>query len=146
MNKKRSAALLAVTTVLGLGVLSGCGGDESGTDEATFAADVNAACAKQDDALTRAVDDLPAGAKEAEFAAAVVPIGEDLVADLRGITPPQDVADDYDAFVDNQQAQVDELKADPAAALAGSALAPKADALARELGVDACLTDTGAAG
>lgn len=149
MKVRTIAALFCCAASVGV---VACGDDEtsdsssggSGSEEA-FVEDVNAACEAQNDALAEVVRTTPPRrGSEEDFAAAAIPTGEDLVAALNAIEPPSDLADEYQEFIDNQQAQIDELRADPVAALQGSTLAPKADALARELGVDSCLTATGA--
>ena len=128
--------------------VSGVSGASGSGD--SFVADVNAACVAEDRALAKYVrQNPPAPGGEEAFAAGVIPIEEDFMATLEAITPPADVEDQYQDFIDNQQAQLDQLKEDPVAAVGSSStedsFLPEANALATELGFDSCIAPTGAA-
>lgn len=128
--------------------VSGASGVSGSGD--SFVADVNAACEAEDRAVLKYVRrNPPAPGSEETFAAGVIPIEEEFMATLEAITPPADVEDEYQAFIDNQQAQLDELREDPVAAVgsssSGDSFLPEANALATELGFDSCVAPTGAA-
>ncbi|GEP40658.1 hypothetical protein NPS01_43210 [Nocardioides psychrotolerans] len=126
-----AAALLALVLA---GGLSACGGDDAGetsttsetTDEAdeptedtadttdTFVADANAVCAglyPDINAVGATLDPADPTTVTTDF----LPLVQELQDELVVLTPPEDLAADYDAVLAEQQVNLDAITADPAA-------------------------------
>ena len=142
------AALLAVSALL-----AACGGDEGSTSSvssADFVAETNQIC-KEDNAKFKALG-TPSGSDVRPFLTKLIPVAEEDLSRLNGATPPSNKADEYDAWISNLEQGMELSKKAEAAPtsdaankiLEGSvAINKKADAEAKELGLDECLTGAG---
>jgi hypothetical protein len=114
----RALALIATLAAATL-VAAGCGGDDEPSDE-EFVAEVNEVCTAAATDLQAAVTSLFGVTDERQAAEAfsdeVVPVIEDLIADLDEIEPPSDKADDYDRLLELTTESKDLIAEDPQAA------------------------------
>jgi hypothetical protein len=143
----------ALIAVAAFALLAGCGGgssSSSSSSSATFVADGNKIC-KDDNAKFRALG-APKTSDLRPYLAKLVPLEEQDLSSLKGLTPPSDKADTFDAWISDLEkgtATAKEAESAPTAdaaskTLQGNASINKAlDAKARELGLDQCLTGAG---
>ena len=106
----RRAAVVTVILVLA-GISAGCGGGGGGGGRLTrqeLASRADRICAEADrksDALGN-----PTTPEElAKWADDVGEIGDDFLADMRALSPPEDLQDDFDAYVDGLEEQLDRV-------------------------------------
>lgn len=137
--------------IVGLVLLSACGGDGSGDrlSAEEFREQANAICAEYDgkiDAIETpdSPEDIPGYVEE------VVPVVEDGLAELRALNPPEEFEEDYETMLDETAKAIPAAQAlseaaveeDPAAvedAIAQGQEADEAsDRIATELGLDEC--------
>ena len=144
-----SLPLLAVGIVSAL--LVGCGGGSSSTaSSADFVAQGNQIC-KEDNAKFKALG-APTGSDVRPFLAKLIPLLDEDLSRLEGLTPPSDQASTYDAWIADLKKGTELTKQAQAAPSADAAtkilqgdlaINKKADAEAKELGLDQCLTGAG---
>lgn len=131
---------------------AGCGGGGGGStaSSADFVAQGNQIC-KEDNAKFKALG-APSGSDVRPFLAKLVPLQEEDLSRLKGLSPPSDQASTFDAWIADLERGVELTKnaqAAPSAdaatkALAGSrAINRSVDAKAKELGLDQCLSGAG---
>ena len=136
------------------GVLRGLGG---GSED--WAAQVNAICERNEKETqkiaAKAQDELEANDARlsAEIIERTVPLQKDLLAELGDVEPPEDIAEDYDAFLARIDDGVDLLprlaeslrsgKEDPELAAKFEEIAQDTRPFAAEHGLDACVPDAG---
>jgi len=140
---KIGIALVASAALIGV---AGCGG--GGSSSADFASKADAICKDATDkgnALTQ-----PTSTADLKpFLDKSVPIYEDAINQIKGLTPPDSDKTGYDAWVKTLDAQLANIKqaqsqvgSDPNAAVAtvksGAALNTKADQQARSIGLTEC--------
>jgi hypothetical protein len=142
---------MSVPALIASVLVAGCGGGDSGSSSADFVADGNQIC-KEDNAKFRALEKSGSPADVRDFLDKLVPLLDEDLARLKGLTPPSDKADVYDAWIsDLEQTTESAHKAQGAsssdaatAMLKGNlAIDKQADAKAKELGLDECLTGSG---
>jgi hypothetical protein len=152
------AALLAVTLVA-----AGCGGDDEVSDE-EFVAEVEEVCTAAEADLQAAVLSIIGVTNEQQaaekFTDEILPLIDQLIADLEEITPPEDKAADYDRLLELTNESKDLIAEDPQAAFeaesgAGSSglgqrideISAEANELSASLGIPAgCGSSGGSAG
>ncbi len=101
--------------------IAGCGDDGgSGESTDTFVADVNAVCKEHSDTIAAAASELLAGGqlpKPSEFQAlaeeTIIPEYQAEVTELEALTPPEDTADAYDAWVASSKDTLSQMMQDP---------------------------------
>jgi hypothetical protein len=145
-----SGVRVIAAAVLAAGlVVAGCGDDDDETEaalsETEYLAQANEICKTGEREIEQAAEESFKGrASEAEveeFAAeTIVPSIQGQIDDIRALTPPADQADEFEAFVDDAQAALDELEADPSLITQGASADPFAEvnAEAEQLGLDRC--------
>jgi hypothetical protein len=101
----------AVVAVLLLVAVAGCGGDDDDASTEQFAADANRICREGEARLNEVVDEARAAGDPQEAAAAVLERGTEAYAPymerLRELQPPEDLRDDWTAFLDGVQEAFD---------------------------------------
>ncbi len=136
------AALIFVGGLLA----TGCGGDDSSSDEpapskAAYVADADEICATGRSTIEEIVQGLPADIQAAESQTAIteeiVPLYRDQVAELRALTPPEGDEEKVAAIYDAVDEAVDTAEADPTS-LGRSDPFTEADGLAADYGFEAC--------
>jgi hypothetical protein len=141
---------LLMAGIVASAVLAGCGGGSSSGSSADFVADANQVC-KEDNAKFEALG-TPSGADIRPFLAKLVPLLDEDLSRLKDLDPPSDKSDTYMAWISDLEQGTDLTKKAQAAPsseaatkiLQGSiAINRQADAKARELGLDECLTGGG---
>jgi hypothetical protein len=159
MKKPLSVLAVLLTTVF---VLAACGDDDdeattngatsangasdAALSESEYRAQVNEICTSGEREISQAVDETfgSSSGSQAEIkqfvAETVVPNIQSQIDDIRALTPPEDQADEIEDWLDNGQAALDELEADPVAGFTHPAADPFADVnqQAAELGLDGC--------
>jgi hypothetical protein len=147
---KRGRGIPALIALAAFAVLAGCGGGSSGSSSATFVADGNTIC-KEDNAKFKALG-APKTSDLRPYLAKLVPLEEEDLSKLKGLTPPSDKADTFDAWISDLEKGTETAKkaeSAPTADAASKTLEANAsinkalDAKARELGLDQCLTGAG---
>lgn len=134
-------------------LVAGCGGGSSATtftSNADFVAQTNQIC-REDNAKFKALG-TPSGSDVRPFLEKLIPLAEEDLSRLKGVSPPSDQAVTYDAWISELEQGTELSKKAQAASspeaanniLEGSiAINKKADAKAKELGLDECLTGAG---
>jgi hypothetical protein len=146
-----SRALLPATAVIALAFPVGCGGGSGSTaSSADFVAQGNQIC-KEDNAKFKALG-APSGSDLRPFLEKVIPVLDEDLSRLKGLTPPSDQADTYNAWIADLEKGTELTKkaqaapsADAATQILQGSLAinKQADAKAKQLGLDQCLTGSG---
>jgi hypothetical protein len=133
--------------VVSTAILAGCGG--GGSSSADFVADGNQIC-KEDNAKFKQV--APPESDVRPYLDELVPLLDEDLARLKGLTPPSDKASTYDAWIsDLEEAtalakQAQEAPSSDAATQILQKTVPigeQSNAEARELGLDQCATSAG---
>jgi hypothetical protein len=111
---RRTHLLLAAT--IGLGALSGCGGDDS-ISKADFVKKANAICRKGDADLQKATSGLGQNSSKDEVVSAikdkVVPNIQGQIDDIRGLGFPKADKDKLDGILDDAESVLGKVKDDP---------------------------------
>lgn len=128
-------------------LIAGCGGGGESTSNADFVAEANQIC-KEDNAKFKAVGQ-PQGSDLRPYLAKLVPVQEEDLSRLDGVTPPDDKADLYDSWIsdiedgtNSTKEAADAASADEASKVleANASNIKGADAKAKELGLDQCVS------
>lgn len=131
-------------------MLAGCGGGGSTSSSADFVADGNQIC-REDNAKFKEIAP-PESSDVRPYLDDLVPLLDEDLSRLKGLTPPSDKASVYDAWIsllEQGTALSKNAQAAPSAdaatkALQGSlSINKQADAKAKELGLDDCLSGAG---
>jgi hypothetical protein len=139
-------------------LVAGCGGGDSGnsassssSSSADFVAEGSQIC-REDNAKFKELEKSASTADVRDFLAMLVPLLDQDLARLKGLTPPSDKADVYDAWISDLEQTTESARkaqgassSDAATAMLRGNLAidKQADAKAKELGLDECLTGSG---
>jgi hypothetical protein len=94
-----SAALLAAATMM---LMAACGGDDDGDSTEDFAAEADALCIETAEEVTALFNEegIPQSFEEdVALLAKRLPIGEELLAEASDLDPPEDIADEYEAYL-----------------------------------------------
>ena len=109
----------AIAAVVAAGVLAGCG--DEGPSREEFAREANAVCKRHYDKITAEASKLLAGGRlpnPREFGRlaqqTIIPEYSAQIRELRDVEPPEDLADDYDAWLQESQALRAMLARNPA--------------------------------
>ena len=164
--KNRLLIPFALLAALGALAVAGCGGDDdtssttgtSGASGASGTALTQDEWAKQADAICATADkevdatgrelfgnEQPSQDQIDEFVSdTVVPSIQGQLDAIRALTPPEDIADEVTAFLDDANAALDEVRDDPSLVSAEGGDSPFADvnATAKELGLQECGSDS----
>ncbi len=145
---------VSVTALLATGALAaGCGGsDDSSTttalSQSEFVAGATAICKPANEQIEAAADKiLGSGSRptpqefEQFVTSAVIPQTQAVIDEFKGLTPPSDQAQIYDALIEELQSTNDQLKADPERPLAQGNPFAKSNQLATQAGLDVCAAD-----
>jgi hypothetical protein len=93
-----AVAVVALATTV---VVTGCGGDGNRLSRSSFVAQANAICAKYEQKIRSAMQGVPAG-NEAQLASAierVLPVIRTGNGELRDLSPPENLQDRYDRWM-----------------------------------------------
>jgi hypothetical protein len=161
----RSRLLIPFTILAALGafVATGCGGGDDTSSSTTAAAGASGASGTaltQDQWVTQANAICAAGNKETDAAAqdafggqqpsqaqieqyatdVLIPSIQGQIDAIRALTPPEDIADDATAFLDDAETALDQVRDDPSTIAAGNSDGPFADVSqeAHDLGLTEC--------
>ena len=132
---KRSV-ILSTIAALAIGVVAaGCGGDgnddessSTGTEAAAltkdeFVQEANAICKQGEAELDQAGQELQGGPNSPEFEAFItdtlVPNIQGQIDDIRALGIPEEDADEVNGYLDEAEARLDEVEADPALLTSG---------------------------
>jgi hypothetical protein len=130
-------------------LLASCGGDGDGLSREEFVAEADAICAEYDQRVQeieqpQGLDDVERYADEAQ------PVIEEGMTELRELEPPEELQDDWNAFISSSEESLDFLDELREAGAAGdperiqeiaqevSAVNDEANGIARELGLEDC--------
>src|SRR5262245_47560234 len=135
----------AIPLLLGVGVVAGCGGGSGDRlTQEEFLQQGNAICAKGNQDIETAGASAfatPGEPTEAEVRAfgenVIFPNVEEMLDQLRALSPPKEDEEQVDQILDEAQAALDKVKADPAL-LAQNSGFDEADRLASAYGLTAC--------
>ena len=162
--KNRLLIPFAILAALGAIAVAGCGGDDETTADVTTGASgasgVTGAALTEDEFLEQGNAICAAGSKELDAQAQEVfggqqpsPaeleqfVGDILVPSIQGqidgvraLVPPDDIADDVTAFLDEAESALGEIEDEPSLAAASNAESPFAEAnrMAEDLGLTEC--------
>jgi hypothetical protein len=154
MRIRRSHLAASLAAALAAGALvAGCGGSDDSSTTATvsqteFVAQATAICKPANQRIEAAAHKYlgsggpPTTQGFEQFASAsVIPETQNVIDALRGLTPPSDSAQAYDALLAELQSVNDRLEADPQALAQQGDPFAKANQLAKQAGLDACSSD-----
>jgi hypothetical protein len=129
--------------------LAGCGGGDS-TGSGDFVAEANQIC-KEDNAKFKELG-TPTSSDVRPFLEKLMPLLDEDLSRLKGVSPPSDEASTYDAWISDLEEGTALTKKAVAAPSADAAteilqgsipINKRADVKAKELGLDQCLTGAG---
>jgi hypothetical protein len=145
MSHKKPLVLGVVAGLIAVGGLTACGDDDESSDTTSdstaltaeqLATDANAVCKEHNDAINEGAAELPGNPDEVEVRAFikdyVLPQYTAWIGTLDTYEPPEDLAADWDAWIEASYAARDEVKGDPNLAFDASAFTEvneQADAL-----------------
>ena len=145
---------VAAAALLATGALVvGCGGsDDSSTttalSQSEFVAKATAICRPANEQIEAAAHKIlgsggrPTPQEFEQFAtSAVIPQTQAVIDKFKGLTPPSDQAQTYDALIEELQSTNDQLKANPERLLAHGNPFAKSNQLATQAGLDVCAAD-----
>jgi len=150
---RRVSVLLAATALVLMG--AACGGDDDDgggggepLSQEEFLAQGNEICEEGDRKSEAAFEEIfgeteeepPAEEVEAFLRNEIIPIIEDQIDGLRGLTPPEDLQEDFDAMLDDADTALEEVRDMSAEEIVSEQDDPFANvnSQAEELGLTAC--------
>jgi hypothetical protein len=164
--KNRLLIPVALLAALGALAVAGCGGDDETTDttavagasgvggialtQEEWAEQADTICATADKEIDAVGEELFGGQQPSqdqidEFVTdALVPSVQGQLDAIQALTPPEEIADDVTAFLDDANAALDEIRDDPSLAASEGGDSPFADVnqQAKDLGLEECGSDS----